>query len=402
MSLPALINRLPRPVTGKFEEEVAKRDLLRADIVIMDIHWYLSIHSAIKLSHRIKAVNPRASIIAGGLSASIFFKQILRDSQIDYIVRGDAELPLQALVEAILNRADISQVPNTAGRNFCSQHWYALTAADMDASDYCGISFFPALEKDIFNIHRNSRGYPRPAYPFLTTFRGCPLSCNMCYGAPRLQHSLFKRSMVLRSKERVKADLIRWSNNPRISFVNIYHDFVTLLPSAYTEHILRQHYNLTVHYEFSRLPSEQDLNLLTSAFTGGIIIFPLDQNHATSEELCNIQQLIERIRQVRQIKRFEVRLAYVKRFALRNSKYRNSLAEIQKATRCAITAADSWWQNAPMPNTEGLCKEKNYLYFKKQYNRYALTNALFHGGLFLHKYFPGLVNYSARGIRRFF
>lgn len=401
MSLPALINRLPKPVLGKFEEEVTRDDLLNARIVLLDIHWYLSMHSAIKLSHRIKEINPRTTIIAGGLSASIFFKQILRDSKIDYIVRGDAEIPLKKLVETILSRSDVSGVPNVVSRDFCSPRWYALTARDMDESDYLDISFFPSLQRDVFKLHRNCHRYSLPLYPFLTTMRGCPLPCKVCYGSPKMQKKLFNRSMVVRSAEKVQDDLTAWSNDPRISFVNIYHDFITSLPSEYSEYALGRAYNLNALYEFFRIPSPQGLNLLNTAFQGGTIVFHMDRYHSSSDQLSATEVLIARIKQAQEMKKFDVRLYYAGRF-MKNPQYKDTLRQALKATGCTIARADYWWIDNPVLGEDGLGGEKDYRYFLRRHNRYTILNITLRTGEFLHRYFPGFVKCIANKARRFF
>ena len=120
MSLPALIHRLGVPVTGRFHDEWTAAEVRRATIVLMDVHWYLSLKSAIALSHRLKAINPDLRIIAGGVSASLFAKPLLRDSRIDYIIKGDAEAPLRHLVNALLNGDEtaIARTPNLIRRDY--------------------------------------------------------------------------------------------------------------------------------------------------------------------------------------------------------------------------------------------------------------------------------------------
>ena len=50
MSLPALISRLEGPVVGRFHNEWTPAEVRRANIVIMDVHWYLALKSAVALS----------------------------------------------------------------------------------------------------------------------------------------------------------------------------------------------------------------------------------------------------------------------------------------------------------------------------------------------------------------
>ena len=185
ISLPALINRLKYPVKGRFEYELRDEDIRSARYILMDIHWYTSLAYAIELSHRIKRCNPKAVIIAGGISATLFAKQILRDSKIDYIIRGDAEGPLPELIDTLVDGGSPENVPNVVGRDFTSPNIYTLSTEDFDAGNYRDITFFPTLEKRVMRLHAQARGKPFPVYPFLMSFRGCPFDCDSdCCGSP--------------------------------------------------------------------------------------------------------------------------------------------------------------------------------------------------------------------------
>ena len=100
VSLPALMNRLEVPVKGRFQYELTEKEIRSAKFVLMDIHWYTSMAYGIFLSRKIRRINPEAIIISGGITATLFARQILRDSEIDYIIRGDAEIPVYSNVSA--------------------------------------------------------------------------------------------------------------------------------------------------------------------------------------------------------------------------------------------------------------------------------------------------------------
>ncbi len=114
MSLPAIINRVHKrfPVRGYFLKELTKDHIRNAKILILSVHWYVSIKGAIQTADWAKRVNPDISIIAGGMSASVFYPFLLRDSKIDYIIRGDGDIPLLLLIGALLENKDVSEIPN--------------------------------------------------------------------------------------------------------------------------------------------------------------------------------------------------------------------------------------------------------------------------------------------------
>jgi len=388
MSLPALLHRLEQPVTGRFHDEWTPAEVRRARIVLMDVHWYLSLRSAIRLSHQLKQINPNVVIIAGGLSASIFPAQLLRDAQIDYIIRGDAELPLKLLVEAILQNAPVETIPNLVARDFVSPMTYALTGEDLDQASFRDLSFFPSLEQRIRAYHRWYRGgVTIPVYPYLMVFRGCPLPCPLCSGSVAMQQQLFGRGWVLRSPARVQADLAAWSDDPHLRFVNIFHDFVTTQPLAYTAAVLSEQYDLDLSYEFFGLPTAEQLALLLAAFRGGKLLFCLDQRHNTTPQITDVAQLIQRIKQAQTDGRYQVVLGYVRRF-LAHQDYRAAFDAVRRETQVATYRADFWWDDFPQPGTQD--READYRRFLAWHNQFSGMNRAYRLGLRLYRWWPAL------------
>lgn len=396
MSLPALINRLPAPVMGRFHNEWTRREAASAKIILLDIHWYISIPSAFKLIEKLKRINPAAVVITGGVSASLFRDQLARDARIDYIITGDAEIPLQQLTEALLNGQQIEKIPNVISRRHVSASQYCLTVRDMDQSDYRDISFFPTLEKRIYDIHRRSHGHAFPVYPYLTVYRGCPLDCEECCGSTKYQRRAFGRDMTLRSPEKVREDLLYWSKHPAIRFVNMFHDIAGILPHSYTEKVFSESYDLHCFQDFFGLPSKEMLEMFLAAFKGGKVLFSLDKKHGTSTELQEASELIRCIRQVQKTGRYEVMLTYVKRFRQR-PEYAAGLETILKATNVPLYKADFWWEHNPLPDAQGKGTEEDYRKSRRNLGRrYFIMDRIYRTGARLHRYFPGLMENISR------
>jgi hypothetical protein len=390
MSLPAVINRLDRPVVGRFHNEWTSSDVKAARVVVMDVHWYLSLKSAIQLSDRIKAINPDCRIIAGGISASLFSRQLLRDSRIDYIIRGDGEIPLKRLVDAILDGGPLSEVPNVVSRDFVSPQTYALTSADMDASNYRDLSFFPTLERRVLRYHDiYSTPVTLPTFPYLVVLRGCPLDCPSCCGSGEMQRRLFNRGCVLRSADRVKEDLVAWSENPRIKFANVFHDFLTTVQPEYAERVLSERYRLHLSYDLFGLPTKEHLDLLLGAFLGGKIHFSLAQKHSSTRDLVDISRLIQRIRQAQSSGRYEVVLTYVKRY-LSDEEYGKAFRAVIKETRVSPCQIDYWWEDFPVPDEQGESSEASYQECLSWSRKYFFMNAVFRSGILAYRLAPSL------------
>jgi clorobiocin/coumermycin A biosynthesis protein CloN6/CouN6 len=276
-SIPALMNQIDYPVLGRYEEELNEREVKQAQIAIIDIHWYLTLPSAFKLSFRLKKINPSLIIIAGGITASIYAKQIVKHTAIDYVIRGDAEEPLPQLVEQILNKGNPQKVSNIVHRDFVSDWNFAVTQEILDKLNYTNYDFFPSFQKGIYRFHSYKGGRPFATHPICIPLRGCPSFCNDCMGSINNQQILFNRKPVRKSNHRVKDELMEISNHPNLHYVNFYHDFLANAPESYYKNILNTHYNLNLYYEFKKTPDKEQLQALMGAFNGGILCFPIGE-----------------------------------------------------------------------------------------------------------------------------
>ncbi len=117
MGVPALMNLLQDngiPVRGinfpmekRIDLDFSLADWLssnqQAKMVLIDLHWYEHSYGAINVAEFVKRVLPDVWVVVGGLTASAFASEIIRDyPAVDFVLRGDAEVPLLALAKALL------------------------------------------------------------------------------------------------------------------------------------------------------------------------------------------------------------------------------------------------------------------------------------------------------------
>src|SRR4030065_568972 len=74
----------------------------------IDLHWMAHVQGTLALAEIIKRFYPSIPVILGGLSATYYHEEILRQYPfIDFVVRGDStERPLLELVQAIKRKGD--------------------------------------------------------------------------------------------------------------------------------------------------------------------------------------------------------------------------------------------------------------------------------------------------------
>ena len=124
-------------------------------VIGLSLHWHYQSSRCISLANEIKSINPNIKTILGGFTASFFAKEIMRDyKNVDFIVRGDAEIPLLGLMKGITeDRTDFSDVPNLSWRDkglvIHNEQSYVATGKDLDKM---GFTSFKLLENfDIYS-----------------------------------------------------------------------------------------------------------------------------------------------------------------------------------------------------------------------------------------------------------
>lgn len=181
----------------------------------VDLHWLPHVDGALGLAALLKERHPDIPVIFGGLSATYYRSELMRDHPaVDFIVCGDStEEPLLRLMRAIFRQDGFAEVPNLVWRS-----------ADGTVVDN-GISWSPAtldeLRIDYLQPLRMAlRDRDLVAYlPFhgwldypvsaVITCRGCAHNCLSCGGSQLAFQRVCRRPRaVFRAPELVARDII--------------------------------------------------------------------------------------------------------------------------------------------------------------------------------------------------
>jgi hypothetical protein len=257
----------------------------------MDLHWMFHLRAVESLAARCKKVNPACPVIIGGYTATIFAEVIKTKFAVDFIIRGDAEIPFKKLVEHLLAGQAYDGVPNVTGAEKASPQTFSLTADVFSNGDALSAGWFPDYEAI---IREGCSGIP---FIFIPVARGCHHTCDWCYGSAGLQQALCRRQMVVRSADAVKKDLDICSNDAAIRDVSIIADFFELemagkVDSGYVETILSGHYDLDLYFECYNLPSIERLRRLAGCFNRSTIAVSFLRDHGQSRELNDYSSLL--------------------------------------------------------------------------------------------------------------
>lgn len=197
-------------------------------LVGMSLHWHYQTYDVLELARRIKQRFPNIYIVIGGYTATYFADEILSSQlDIDFIVRGEAEVPVVYLLEAIDGKRQLETVPNLSFRqNNSIRHNPITFVADkafLEKLVFCRFELLKSYEVYLkyLSYPVYLRSYPRFLnYSILTAGRmegymvpvgrGCPVNCTYCGGSQKWSANYFARNKTtLIPPDKVLLDIAR-------------------------------------------------------------------------------------------------------------------------------------------------------------------------------------------------
>lgn len=162
---------------------------LKAKAFGIDLHWLPHVDGSLTLAELVKRRHPATPVIFGGLSATYYHEEILRDYPfVDFVLCGDsAEEPLLLLLKAIKAGGGFGSVPNLAWRDGSGKVTVNGMTCRPDNLDYVNFDYLHPLKMTL-KYHDPSGYLPFRnwlANPIMAVFscRGCFHDCASCGGS---------------------------------------------------------------------------------------------------------------------------------------------------------------------------------------------------------------------------
>ncbi len=193
-----------------------------AKVVAIPLHFHPQSFDVMKIAREIKDEKKETVVLSGGYTASLFHREILSSfPEIDAIIRGDAEVPLIALMKALKEKRGLEEIPNLAWRKGeeikVNPLSYVASESDLDGSSYTNLSLLHDKETYIRHMgmpfvwakglsKEENRKHFHLGYSLfpLNIGRGCPGNCTWCGGGAEAQRVVNGRKrVVFRSPEAV-------------------------------------------------------------------------------------------------------------------------------------------------------------------------------------------------------
>jgi len=203
-----------------YEDLEKEIKLLRPDVIGIQT-FCNTINRALEIGKIVKEkINPEIKIILGGVQATLFPEEYIKNKHVDFIVIGEGEIVFENLLNALENKqTDFSNILGLVWKKnnepiinpqeklienldilpFPARHFFDLT------------KYFPSAQlrgKKTFHI---------------ITSRGCPFNCGFCSC-----HKTFGRSYRFMSADRVISEIKYLIKNYNIDGLHFYDDTLTV------------------------------------------------------------------------------------------------------------------------------------------------------------------------------
>ena len=245
------------------------------NICCFDLNWHQQSKNVIDTVKRLKKSSSNIKIIIGGFTASRFAKEIVKKfKDIDYVIKGDAELPLLMLCKSMLGmkKINLNKIPNLVYRN--DNH-----VIENKIRHQAGTNILGKISYANFGLIKNSDSYLRLRKDsedlkkekciYFSAGRGCSETCLFCGGSRYGQQKYNNRPLVkfipvnstIKSLQKFSEQGIKiWNScfdpNPNLNYYS--HLF---------KKIREKNIKLTHYFDCFSLPSEKFIDDFKKTFT---------------------------------------------------------------------------------------------------------------------------------------
>ncbi|RJP31908.1 MAG: radical SAM protein [Phycisphaerales bacterium] len=174
------------------------------------------ITSARQIARTVKDVSPDSKVVIGGIHATAMPDDVMRDANVDYVIRGEGEQPFHALVSG-------QPAASIAGLTWRGRNPLQPVEHNREAPPIEDLDSIPSPAYHLIKFERYHPAvgsYRRLPSINMTMTRGCPGKCTFCNSA--------ETALRTRSAESVVDEIQRLQATYGIREVNFYDDTFTI------------------------------------------------------------------------------------------------------------------------------------------------------------------------------
>jgi radical SAM superfamily enzyme YgiQ (UPF0313 family) len=198
-------------------------DFETIDAVGFDLHWAHQSVTVLDTLQSVKTIKPDIHVFLGGYTATFFAEEILRDyPEVDSVIRGDGEIPLKQLCDALRDtpqgteqrREAMENVRNLTWRNekqiVSNKTTYISTTEEISRFGFANLELLRNWEmyRDLSRYWTQFPPFNAEPFFFLELGRGCSYNCVICGGNANAQKCLNNRKgQIVRTVDSVVRDM---------------------------------------------------------------------------------------------------------------------------------------------------------------------------------------------------
>lgn len=171
----------------------------------------------------VKRVSPESKVVVGGVHATAMPEEVMRNSNIDFVIRGEGELPFLALVNG-------EPLDSIGGLTYRNGNPLQPVAHNPMAEPLTDLDALPTPAYHLIQFHRYKPAvgaYLRLPSINMTMTRGCPGKCTFCNSA--------ETALRTRSPEHIVREIQELQARYGIREVSFYDDTFTI----YKQNVMR-------------------------------------------------------------------------------------------------------------------------------------------------------------------
>jgi len=183
----------------------------------------------------VKGFNSKTIVIAGGVHATIEYEEVIKNQNIDYVVRGEGENVLQGLIKYLNGHGSLPKKGLVFRKNNKIIVQERALVEDLDSLPWPDYSLIKL--EDYLNREHRKGPLSAPKFPFyqITVTRGCPFGCTFCQVASisgkkirtRRAKNVINHLLEIKKKYHIKSLLIADDN--MLADRTFFKDFLNLM-----------------------------------------------------------------------------------------------------------------------------------------------------------------------------
>jgi len=261
-------------INDNVDNIIASLHVKKADVIAFSCYIW-NIERILYIAQSLKKVNPELKIVLGGHEVSYDSAEIMRANPwVDYIIRGEGEIPCYKLFEAIEDNAAIEDVPS-------------LTYRSGDNIQETPLALNGDLNNYPFSYDESIRDF-KGKIVYYESSRGCPFNCSYCLSGDN-------RKVNYLDIERVKREILFFIENevPLVKFVDRTFNADKNRANEIWKFIVEHSRKTCFHFELAgSLIDDSSIEILKNA-PKGIIQFEIGVQSTNEKTISAIGRSIE-------------------------------------------------------------------------------------------------------------